>query len=110
MSDIQFDYVVIGAGSAGCVIANRLSADPNLRVALIEAGESDKRFPLNLKVKLPFGNIFLLPDDRYNWKDEFIASEANPDRRIPCPRGKLVGGCSAVNGTVYMRGHSSDYD
>jgi len=110
MSDISFDYVVIGAGSAGCVIANRLSADPSVRVALIEAGESDKRFPLNLKVKLPFGNIFLLPDDRYNWKDEFIASEADPDRRIPCPRGRVVGGCSAVNGTVYMRGHSSDYE
>ncbi|WP_454858921.1 GMC family oxidoreductase [Rhizobium binxianense] len=110
MPELSFDFIVVGAGSAGCVVANRLSANPNVRVALIEAGASDKHFPLNLKVKLPFGNIFLLPDARYNWKDEFIASDANPDRRIPCPRGKLVGGCSAVNGTVYMRGHSSDYD
>ncbi|GEO87058.1 MULTISPECIES: GMC family oxidoreductase [Alphaproteobacteria] len=110
MSELTFDYIVIGAGSAGCVIANRLSADPSVRVALVEAGESYTRFPLNLKVKLPFGNIFLLPDARYNWNDEFIASDANPDRRIPCPRGRIVGGCSAVNGTVYMRGHASDYD
>lgn len=110
MADLSFDYVVVGAGAAGCVVANRLSADPRVSVALIEAGESDTRLPLKLKVGLPFGNIFLLPDDRYNWKDEFIASEARPDRRIPCPRGRLMGGCSAVNGTVYMRGHASDYD
>ncbi|MFA7394356.1 MAG: lycopene cyclase family protein, partial [Pigmentiphaga sp.] len=61
-----FDYIVVGAGSAGCVIANRLSADPSIRVALIEAGESDRAFPLNAKTSLPVGNIFLLSDPRYN--------------------------------------------
>ena len=63
-----FDYVVIGAGAAGCVIANRLSADPAIRVALIEAGPSDRQFPVNLKTAVPIGNILLLPHARYNWQ------------------------------------------
>src|SRR5215207_5069080 len=105
-----FDYIIVGAGSAGCVIANRLSADPTVRVALFEAGPSDLGFPTNVKATLPIGNIFLLPHARYNWQYEFTGGEGVGHRAIPCPRGKMLGGCSSVNGSVYIRGHRSDYD
>lgn len=105
-----FDYVVIGAGAAGCVVANRLSADPSVRVVLIEAGPSDLRFPVNVKTMLPVGNIFLLPHARYNWQHSFQGGPAVNDRELSCPRGKLLGGCTSVNGSVYIRGHRLDYD
>jgi choline dehydrogenase-like flavoprotein len=105
-----FDVVVVGAGAAGCVIANRLSADPGVRVALIEAGPSDRSFPVNWKTALPIGNIFLLPHARYNWQHAFEGGPGVNDRQIACPRGRLVGGCTSVNGTVYIRGHPRDYD
>jgi choline dehydrogenase-like flavoprotein len=105
-----FDYIIVGAGSAGCVIANRLSADPSVRVALIEAGPSDLGFPTNVKATLPIGNVFLLPHAKYNWQYEFTGGAGVGGRAIPCPRGKMLGGCSSVNGSVYIRGHRSDYD
>lgn len=106
----HFNYIIVGGGSAGCVLANRLSADPAISVALIEAGPSDRRFPVNLKTTLPIGNIFLLPHARYNWQHTFTGGPGLGGKSIPCPRGKLLGGCSSVNGTVYIRGHRDDYD
>lgn len=109
MSD-SFDYIVIGSGSAGSLMANRLSADPANRVALIEAGPSDKQWPVNLKTAMPVGNIFLLPHAKYNWKQALTGNAAVNDRTINFPRGKLFGGCSAINGGVYIRGQRADYD
>jgi choline dehydrogenase-like flavoprotein len=108
--EAEFDYIVVGAGSAGCVIAGRLSAEPGARVALIEAGPDDRRFPVNLKTALPVGNLFLLPHARYNWNHSFTGGPGVNNRSIGCPRGKLFGGCSSVNGSVYIRGHRRDYD
>ena len=82
-----FDYIVVGAGAAGCVIANRLSADPAIRVALIEAGPSDRGFPANLKTSVPIGNILLLPHARYNWQYTFGGGPGVGNRTITCPRG-----------------------
>jgi choline dehydrogenase len=106
----DFDFIVIGAGAAGCLLANRLSKDPAARVALIEAGPSDLHFPVNVKTTLPIGNVFLLPHARYNWQHVYSGGPEVNGRQIPCPRGKLFGGCTSVNGTVYMRGHPTDYD
>lgn len=110
LSSPSFDYIIVGAGAAGCVLANRLSADPACRVALIEAGPSDRGFPINIKATLPIGNIFLLPHARYNWQHMFSGGASVLNRDIPCPRGRMFGGSTSVNGTVYMRGHASDYD
>lgn len=109
MSD-AFDYIVIGSGSAGSLMANRLSADPANRVALIEAGPSDRTWPVNIKTAMPVGNIFLLPHEKYNWKQSLSGNAAVHDRQINFPRGKLFGGCSAINGGVYIRGQKADYD
>ena len=81
-----------------------------MRVALVEAGPSDRRFPVNWKTTLPVGNIFLLPHERYNWQHVFSGGPGVNGRQIPCPRGRLLGGSTSVNGTVCMRGHRSDYD
>ena len=83
---------------------------PGFRVALIEAGPSDRQFPVNLKTTLPIGNILLLPRARYNWQHSFTGDASVDHRSIGCPRGKLFGGCSSVNGSVYIRGHRLDYD
>lgn len=102
----QFDYVIVGAGSAGCVLANRLSADPQNRVCLIEAGPED-RHPL---IRVPLGIAKLLSHPKYNWMFWTTPQPHADNRRIATPRGKTLGGSSSINGMVYTRGHPTDYD
>ncbi len=102
----MYDFIIIGAGSAGCVLANRLSADPKARVLLLEAGDKDAS-PL---IHMPAGVGQLLSKDRYNW---YFDTEGQPqmnNRRLFWPRGKVLGGSSSINGMVYIRGHARDYD
>jgi len=101
-----FDYVIAGGGSAGCVLANRLSEDPSNRVCLLEAG-GDDRSPL---IKVPLGVMYLIDHKVLNWR-YFTADQANAsNRNIRIPRGRALGGSSSINGMVYSRGHSLDYD
>jgi choline dehydrogenase-like flavoprotein len=102
-----FDYVIVGAGSAGCVLASRLSADPGNSVLLLEAGGPESRY-WRMKMPLAWRDTFM--DPRIDWG---YSSEPEPfaeNRRIPVPRGKVLGGCSSVNGMMYSRGHAPDYD
>jgi choline dehydrogenase len=105
-----FDYVIVGAGSAGCVLANRLSADPGVRVALIEAGPSDQSLLAKILINVPAGVFRTIGSPRYNW---LFAYEPDPKvggKPIFCPRGRVLGGSSAINGMIYIRGHRRDYD
>ena len=106
----SFDYVIVGAGSAGCVLANRLSQDARATVCLVEAGASDRAPLTRLKVNLPAGNTLLLSDPGFNWGYLYAGAEGLHHAAIPAHRGRLAGGSSAVNGMVYMRGHRRDYD
>ena len=99
-------YVIVGAGSAGCVLANRLSADPTNEVALLEAGGED-RSPF---IHMPAGFYYLMKTGVVDWGYHTLPQANLDGRRSYWPRGKVLGGSSSVNGTVYMRGHPSDYD
>ncbi len=106
LSCVEFDYVIVGAGSAGCVLANRLSADPSRSVCLIEAGPRD-RSPL---IHIPAGILGLLPGRRFNWAYQTEPQPGLNGRRGYQPRGRTLGGSSSINAMVYMRGHRGDYD
>ena len=101
-----FDYIVIGAGSSGCVLANRLSADPRNRVLLLEAGGRD-RSPW---IHIPIGYYRTMFDPRLGWGYETMPNAELGGRRIPCPRGRVLGGCSSINGLAWVRGQRADYD
>ncbi len=102
----MFDYIIIGAGSAGCVLAARLSQDPGVRVALLEAGPTDD----SVLIQCPAGLALLAKTGRSNWGFETVAQPGLGGRRGYQPRGKVLGGSSSVNAMVYVRGHRADYD
>lgn len=106
MSALVADYVIVGAGSAGCVLANRLSSDPDNRVVLIEAGGSNR----SLKTRMPSAFYMPIGDPTYDWDFVCEPSARLNNRVISCPRGKGLGGSSAINGMVYVRGNAQDYD
>lgn len=101
-----WDYVVVGAGSAGCVVARRLTDDPSVRVLLLEAGPPATNFWFGV----PAGMAMLIGSDRFDWRFMTEPVPALGGRRIPWPRGKTLGGSSAINGMVYTRGNRRDYD
>ena len=101
-----YDYIIIGAGSAGCAIANRLAEDMALRILIIEAGPPDTSF----KLKMPAGFASLGENSPYNWRYETVPQKHCNDRRMYWPRGKTLGGSSSINAMLYVRGHASDYD
>jgi len=105
-TDGEFDYIIVGAGSAGCVLANRLSADPKARVLLIEAGGRDNWIWFHI----PVGYLFALGNPRADWCFKTEPEEGLNGRSLNYPRGKVIGGSSAINGMIYMRGQSADYD
>ena len=103
---MEFDYVIVGAGTAGCVLANRLSADPEMRVLLVEAGGNDDYFWINI----PVGYLYTIGNPRTDWCFETAPQAGLNGRSIGYARGKVLGGCSSINAMIYMRGQATDYD
>ena len=106
METIEADYIVVGAGSAGCVVAARLSEDPSVKVVLLEAGGPDK----SPWIHIPLGYGKTIADPKVNWMYETEPDEKVAGRRIPWPRGKVLGGSSSINGLLYVRGQVEDFD
>lgn len=102
----EFDFIIVGAGSAGCVLANRLSKDPALKVLLVEAGGSDR----SIFVQMPTALSYPMAMDRFNWGYHSDPEPGLDGRRISCPRGKGLGGTSTINGMVYVRGNAHDFE
>ena len=104
--DGEYDFVIVGAGTAGCVLANRLTRNPATRVLLLEAGKSDA-YPW---VRIPVGYLYCIGNPRTDWMMKTEAEPGLNGRSLTYPRGKVLGGCSSINGMIYMRGQSADYD
>jgi choline dehydrogenase len=106
MADTSFDFIIIGAGTAGCLLANRLSADPSKRVLLIEAGRRDDYHWIHI----PVGYLYCIGNARTDWLYHTEPDPGLNGRKLRYPRGKTLGGCSSINGMIYMRGQKRDYD
>jgi choline dehydrogenase-like flavoprotein len=102
----EFDYIIVGAGTAGCALANRLSEDPERSVLLLEAGGKDSYHWIHI----PIGYLFTIDNPRTDWRFHTEAEEGLNGRSLLYPRGKVLGGCSSINGMIYMRGQARDYD
>ena len=106
MSETTFDYIIVGGGTAGCLLANRLSADPSKRVLLIEAGRKDDYHWIHI----PVGYLYCIGNPRTDWLYNTEPDAGLNGRALRYPRGKTLGGCSSINGMIYMRGQARDYD
>ena len=102
----EFDFIIAGAGSAGCVLANRLRADPKLRVLLLEAGGRDNY----IWIKVPVGYLYCIGNPRTDWCMTTEPEAGLNGRALKYPRGRVLGGSSSINGMIYMRGQAADYD
>ena len=102
----QYDYIIIGAGTAGCVLANRLTQDPNIHVLLLEAGGRDDY----IWIHVPVGYLYCINNPRTDWMFRTEPEAGLNGRSLIYPRGKVLGGCSSINGMIYMRGQARDYD
>ncbi|CAD2222301.1 GMC oxidoreductase, putative [Angomonas deanei] len=107
LADKTFTNIIIGAGTAGCLLANRLSADPNRKVLLVEAGFDGKRYIWH---NVPVGYLFCIDNPKTDWRLKLEPCEGLNGRALLLPRGKGLGGCSSINGMIYMRGQARDYD
>ncbi|MEO0670737.1 MAG: GMC family oxidoreductase N-terminal domain-containing protein [Pseudomonadota bacterium] len=105
-TNTKFDYIIVGAGTAGCLLANRLTADPDVNVCLVEAGGKDNY----IWIHIPVGYLYCHGNPRVDWGFKTEAEDGLNGRSLQYPRGRVLGGCTSINGMIYMRGQARDYD